>query len=190
PQLLNETVDLASADPVDVRLQHDRDDRLLRAPPRLQEAREVRRARPLLRDQQLDLTDPRLPPPGPIPVAMRGAHLRRDLADRGADLLADLGLHQLAGDQRDRLAHEILKPTIAHLRDDIGNRHALTIGHRGVSQRRLLEQPTSSAPRWPTLAAVDLPDARHTTSTDATRRGRVRALPSAPFTEYKPSSRG
>src|SRR5439155_27116314 len=39
--------------------------------------------------------------------------------------------------------------------------------------RRLLEQPTSSAPRWPTLAAVDLPDARHTTSTDATSRSSI-----------------
>jgi hypothetical protein len=31
------------------------------------------------------------------------------------------------------------------------------------------EQTTSSAPRWPTLARVDLHDDRHTTSTDTTR---------------------
>jgi hypothetical protein len=41
---------------------------------------------------------------------------------------------KLARDQRDRLLDKILKPPIAHLRDDIGNRrHAMTIGHRGVS---------------------------------------------------------
>ena len=80
------------------------------------------------------------------------ARLGRDLAEPGADLRRDLALHQLAGDQRDRLADEILKPTITHLRDDIGNRHALTFGHRGVSIRLTAEQPTSSAPRWPTLS--------------------------------------
>ena len=43
PQLLHQPVDLPGRDAVDVRLQHDRDDRLLRAPARLQERREVRR---------------------------------------------------------------------------------------------------------------------------------------------------
>ena len=64
---------------------------------------------------------------------MRGPPLRRDLAEPSANLITDLGFHQLSGDQRDRLAHEILEPTIAHLRDDIGNHHAVTFGHRGVS---------------------------------------------------------
>ena len=60
--------------------------------------------------------------------------LRHDLAKPSTNLRADLGFHQLAGDDRDRLPHEILKPPVADLRDDIGNRrHALTIGHRGVS---------------------------------------------------------
>ena len=76
PELLDEPVDLPSRDPVDVGLHHDRDDRLLRRPPRLQERREVRRTGPLARDQQLDLPDPRLPPPRPIPVAMRRPRLR------------------------------------------------------------------------------------------------------------------
>ncbi len=66
---------------------------------------------------------------------MRHTRLRRDLAEPRADLITDLGLHQLARDQRNRLPHEILKPTIAHLRNDLGNRHALTFGHRGVSIR-------------------------------------------------------
>jgi hypothetical protein len=52
PELLDQPVDLPGPDAVDIRVQHDRDDRLLRTPPRLQEAREVRRARALLGDQQ------------------------------------------------------------------------------------------------------------------------------------------
>ena len=151
PQLLHEPVDLPGRDAVHVRLQHDRDDRLLRTPPRLQKAREIRRAPTLLRDQQHDLTDPGLPRPRAIPVAMRRPDVGRDLTELRADLRRDLALHQLAGDQRHRLTHEILKPTVAHLRDDIANRHALTFGHRGVLLHVDCEQPTSSAPRWPTL---------------------------------------
>ena len=65
---------------------------------------------------------------------MRRPRLGRDLAELGTDLRADLALHQLARDQHDRFAHEVLKAAVAHLRDDISNRrHALTFGHRGVS---------------------------------------------------------
>ena len=86
---------------------------------------------------------------------MRQPRLRRDLAELRADLSADLGLHQLARNERDRLADEILKPTIAHLGDDIGNRHALTFGHRGdLLHVDCTIQPTSSAPRWPTLGGA------------------------------------
>src|SRR5947208_8413020 len=133
PELLHEPAALARPNAVHVRLQHDRDDRLLRAPARLKEAREIRRPGSLLRNQQLDLAGPRLPRPRPIPIAMRQPRLRRDLAQPGADLSRDLALHQLPGDQRDRLPHEILKPTIHRPGDDIGNRHALTLGHRGFS---------------------------------------------------------
>src|SRR5207247_2548481 len=49
-ELLDQPVDLPGRDAVDVRLEHDRDDRLLRASPRLQEGREVRRTRTLARD--------------------------------------------------------------------------------------------------------------------------------------------
>jgi hypothetical protein len=64
---------------------------------------------------------------------MRDPRLRRDLAKLGADLRRDLRLHQLPGDQHDRLPDEILKPAIANLRDDFGSRHPLTFGHRGAS---------------------------------------------------------
>jgi len=68
PELLNEPVDLPRGDAVDVGLHHDRDDRLLTTPARLQERREVARARPGLRDRQIDLPDPRLPGPLAVPV--------------------------------------------------------------------------------------------------------------------------
>jgi hypothetical protein len=45
-------------------------------------------------------------------------------------------------------SHEILKATIDRLGDDIGNRDALTFGHRGVSFTSTAVQPMSSVPRW------------------------------------------
>jgi hypothetical protein len=64
---------------------------------------------------------------------MRDPRLRTNLAELGANLARDLRLHDLARDQRDRLAHEVLQPTVHRLGDDISNRHALPFGHRGVS---------------------------------------------------------
>ena len=134
PELLDEPVDLPSRDPVDVGLHHNRNDRLLRRPPCLQERREIRRTGPLARDQQLDPPGPRLPPPRPVPVAMRRPRLRTDLTELSANLSRDLALHQLARDERHRLTHEIIQPTLAHRCDDISNRrHALNLDHRGVS---------------------------------------------------------
>jgi hypothetical protein len=61
PELLDQPIDLTGRDAVDVRLQDDRDDRLLRTRPRLQEGREVRRPGTLARDRELDLARSRLP---------------------------------------------------------------------------------------------------------------------------------
>ena len=100
---------------------------------------------------------------------MRQPHIRRDLSQPGADLATDFALHQLAGDQRDRLTNEILKPTIHRLRDDIGNRHDLTIGHRGVSNRLTARTADEfGATVADPSTAVDLPDARYTTSSETT----------------------
>ena len=92
------------------------------------------------RDQQLDLPDPGLPRPSSIPIAMRDPRLRRDLTQLGSDLRGDLRFHQLARDQHDRFAHEILQTTVANLHDDIGNPHPLTLGHRGAPSLGLREQ--------------------------------------------------
>ncbi|MGB0093762.1 MAG: hypothetical protein WBP81_14680, partial [Solirubrobacteraceae bacterium] len=68
-----------------------------------------------------------------------------------------------------RLAHEILKPTIHRLGDDIGNRHALNFGHRGVSIRlTAITADESGATVADPSSAVDPRDARYTTSTDMT----------------------
>jgi hypothetical protein len=64
---------------------------------------------------------PRRPPPRSPPpsnAATRGSAISTSPATPGR--------------QHDRLAHEILKPPIANLRD-IGSRHPLTLDHRGVS---------------------------------------------------------
>ena len=68
--LLDQPVDLAGGDAVDVGLLDDRDQRLLRAPARLQKAREIR-ALTQLRDPQLQLTRARRPRALPVPVALR-----------------------------------------------------------------------------------------------------------------------
>ena len=135
PQLLDEAVDLAGADAVDVGLHHDRDDRLLAAAPGLQKARKVRRARPGARDCQLDLADPRLPQPWAIAVEVRHA-LGRTLAALNAGQLRDLGLHQLAHDQRHAVAQQIAVLAGHRACDDIGSGHHPVLGHRGAPSHR------------------------------------------------------
>ena len=104
-ELLDEAVDLAGRDPVDVGLHHDRDDRLLGRAAGLEEGGEVGLAGALSGDEQVELADPGLPAPGAVAVSVR-CPVGRDLAAGGADLLRDLGLHQLRGDERDRLARK------------------------------------------------------------------------------------
>src|SRR3954462_7277528 len=105
PQALDELIDATGRDAADISLLDDRDERLLAALAGLQEAREVA-ALTDLRDLQLDLTRPRVPPPGPIAVAMRRPVLGA-LAMTGADQLGHLGVHQLAGDRPHRLADHV-----------------------------------------------------------------------------------
>src|SRR5271170_1135933 len=137
PQLLDQAIDLPGRDPVHIRLEHDGDDRLLTAAPRFKEAREIRRALALAGNQQLDLPDPRLPGPWAIAVAVRDS-LRAHLATLRADLDGDLRLHQLTGDQCDRLTNEITVLTAHHLGDDIGSGHPVLYGHRGAPSQSAL----------------------------------------------------
>ena len=74
--------------------------------------------------------------------------------------------HQLASDQRDRLANEVLKPTVAHLCNDISNRrHALTFRPSWcLLLERLLAEPTSMS----ASVVGTTSSARDTTSTGTT----------------------
>jgi hypothetical protein len=83
-EALDELVDAARGDAADVGLLDDRQQRLLRAPARLQEAREVA-APPELRNLQLDRARPRLPLAPAIAVAMRHPVIRAALAELGTD---------------------------------------------------------------------------------------------------------
>jgi len=57
-----------------------------------------------------------------------GAHL----PVASADLSRYLRLHQLTGDDRNRLPHEIAVLAREHVGDDIRNGHASAFGHRGA----------------------------------------------------------
>src|SRR5215213_3977230 len=75
PEALDELVDAARGNPTDIGLLDDREQRLLRAPARLQERWEVA-APAQLGDLQLDRPRTRLPLPRAIAVAMRHPILR------------------------------------------------------------------------------------------------------------------
>ena len=134
-ELLDEPVDLPGRDAVDVGLHHDRHDRLLTAPPRLQERRKVGRARPGPGDRQVDLADPRLPGPLAVPVEVCHPPVGA-LPPGGASELGDFGFHQLAHDHRDRVAQHVSLLAGHRLRDDISRGHHPVLGHRGAPSHR------------------------------------------------------
>jgi hypothetical protein len=59
--------------------------------------------------------------------------LARDLAELGADLPSDLGLHQLADQPRHALAHDIDVLAAHQLVDHLRSGHPPVLGHRGAS---------------------------------------------------------
>src|SRR4051794_16100664 len=129
PERLHELIDPLRRDAADIGLLDDRDERLLAALAGLQEAREVA-ALADLRDLQLDLTRARVPPPAPIPIAMRHPILRAALTALSADQLGHLGLHQLLRHHPDRLADHVTVLLTQHPADDLLDRHPLGTGHR------------------------------------------------------------
>ena len=142
PEGLDHLVDLPGGDAGDVGLLDDRNERLLRAAARLEEAGEVG-ASPQLRDRQLDLARPRRPRPRPVAVATREPLLRGPLAAGGAHELAHLRLHQLLANPGERLAQEVETLTVEQVADDLFGRHPLRLGHRGAPFVELLVEPTS-----------------------------------------------
>jgi hypothetical protein len=128
PEALDELVDAPGRHAAHIGLLDHRQQRLLRAPAGLQEAREIR-ALTDLGDLQLDLARPGVPPPSPIAVAMRGPVLGA-LTVLGADQLGDLDLHELPGQPLDRLAQHVGVLVDQHLPDDLLDRHPVCSGHR------------------------------------------------------------
>src|SRR5829696_9902749 len=127
-EALDELVDPAGPDAAHIGLLDDREQRLLRAPARLQDAWEIT-ALADLGDLQLNLPGPRVPAPRPIPVAMRRPVLRPALAALGPNQLAHFELHQLRRDGLDRLADHIGVLIEQHLPDDLLDRHPVGTGH-------------------------------------------------------------
>jgi hypothetical protein len=131
PERLDHLVDLARRDAGDVRLLHDRDQRLLATPTRLQERREIAAA-PNLRDRELDLPGPRLPGAQPVAVSVRESLVGRALAAAGPDELGDLGLHRLLADPEQALAQVVDAFPLEEVADDLVGRHPCHLGHRGA----------------------------------------------------------
>src|SRR3954471_3037217 len=128
PQALDELIDAPGRDAAHIRLLHHGEQRLLRSLARLQEAREVA-ALTDLRDLQLDLTRPGVPPPRPIAISMRRAILG-PLTMSSADELGDLGLHQFLSHRPHRLADHVTVLLAQHRPDDLLDRHPVPTGHR------------------------------------------------------------
>src|SRR4029450_3386733 len=147
-QLLHQPIHPPGADAVDVGLLDDRDQGLVAPPARFQEAREVGAlAQP--GDRQLQLAHPRIPGARPVAVAV-GHSLGGALAELGADLRGDLGLHQLGGHPRRAVAQHIGVLISEQLVRQLGSGHPGPLGHRGAPFVALREQTDDSqTPRWP-----------------------------------------
>jgi len=133
-QALHQLVHAPGRHAAHIGLLHHRQQCLLTAPTRLQEAREIA-ALPQLGDLQLDLPRTRVPAPRPIAIAMRGT-VRAALTQRRADQLADLDLHELAHQPPQRLANKVRALIAAQQLDDLSGRHPLPLGHRGAPSDR------------------------------------------------------
>jgi hypothetical protein len=116
PQRLDEIIDLARAHALDVGLDHDRVQRSLGAPTRLEQAREIGAARDL-GDLELDGADPSVPGAGPVAVSI-GAAVRAALVGQSADLRADLGLHHRLGEDPHTLAQGVDVILLEQLADE------------------------------------------------------------------------
>ncbi len=130
---------------VDVGFLNDGHERLLRRPPRFEEAREVR-ALPQLRDLQRDAAGAGVPVAVAVSVPLNLAQGRTRALRRAGPCL-DLRLHDPLGRESQHLAHEV---AIGLLLNQLDQRHSL-IGHR-----RLRSGSRSCNPnlfRRPTMAA-------------------------------------
>ncbi len=138
---LDQIVDRAGRDALDVGFLDHRGERLLGHAARLQEAREVA-ALPELRDAQLDGAGPRLPVAVAIAVAL-GRPQRVLLAIAGAGRRSHLQLHQPLGGKADHLAQQIGVGGLLHERAQVHH----VVGHRCFLQVEL-QQPDPTGKHW------------------------------------------
>ena len=141
PMRLDQVVDRAGRDALDVGLLDHRGQRLLGHAARLQEAREVA-ALAQLGDAQLDRAGARLPVAVAVAVAL-GQPLRALLAIAGAGQAAHLQLHQPLGGKADHLAQQIGVGGLLHQRAQV---HHL-VGHRWFLESGWCRNPTLPANR-------------------------------------------
>ena len=146
---LHQLVDLPRRDAVHVGFLHDRQQRVLGPPARLQQRREIR-PRPHLRNRQLDRAHPRVPRPHPAPVAIRGP-LGRPLVPLRPNQPGDLRFHQRLREHADALPQHIpilLLEELANERRQIhsGLRHRVNTSVSSFSgQRELTERCAMAA---------------------------------------------
>jgi hypothetical protein len=155
-QLFDQPVDLAGRHPIDKGLLDHRDQNLFGPPARLQEAREIRPG-PQLGDGQLQLSNPGVPPAGPIAVALRLAGVGRALARLRPGQRGHLRLHQL-GDQPG---------------------HALT-EHVSVLVTMSLSTRSAAVILWPSAIVASPSSILGQTDDHEARGGRTHSQPSGP----------
>ena len=131
-ELLDQPVDLAGRDPVDVGLLDDRDQGLLGPPARLQERREIATL-PQFRDGQLQLPNPGIPAPLAVAVSLAPAAVRGALTQLSAGQCGRFGIHQLLDQPRDTVAQDVGVLISHELVDQVSSGHPVALGHRGVS---------------------------------------------------------
>ena len=127
PQCLGELIDGTRADAVHVGLLHHAEQRAFVAPPRFQQAREVR-ALAQLRDLQLERAHARIPFPLAVPVAA-GETALGALVRRSADQLRHLSVHEFLSQELQPIAQEGRINALLRLGEQVQQCHP-GVGHR------------------------------------------------------------
>jgi len=130
PERVDQVVDLAGRDALDLGLDDHGMKGLLRPPTRLKERREVGACRDL-RDLELDRADPGVPGPRAVAVAIGGA-FGAALVGGGTDLAGDLGLHHSLRKHPDAFTQQIHVVPVEKLADERRDVHPWG-GHRPSS---------------------------------------------------------
>ena len=124
---LHQLVDLPRRDPMHVRLLHDREQRVLGAPARLQQRGKVGPGSHL-RNRQLDRAHPRVPRPRPTAIAVRRA-LAGALVTLSPNQAGDLRFHQRLREHPDAFPQHVPILLLEKLANERRQIHS-GLGHR------------------------------------------------------------